>query len=165
MAWPRFSSGKGPPVPTAQEAGWAPELVWTQRLEEKSFASAAIKPRSPGNPVCSQTLYWLSDPGSQIKMHHLQEKRYEHFLGLALQVCFIFATSFSSLWWWKQFVSLKCQSTSTKLHGTTSQISVIFKINYICSLLHPMIRVLPLYNYWHITKSLKRCPFLKTFYI
>jgi hypothetical protein len=31
---------KGPPVPTVQEAGWAPEPVWTQRLEEKSFASA-----------------------------------------------------------------------------------------------------------------------------
>jgi hypothetical protein len=32
--------GKGPPVPIAQEAGWAPEPVWTQRLEEKSFAPA-----------------------------------------------------------------------------------------------------------------------------
>jgi hypothetical protein len=29
--------GKGPPVPTVQEAGWAPEPAWTQRLEEKSF--------------------------------------------------------------------------------------------------------------------------------
>jgi hypothetical protein len=32
--------GKGPPVPIGQEAGWAPEPVRTQRLEEKSFASA-----------------------------------------------------------------------------------------------------------------------------
>jgi hypothetical protein len=32
--------GKGPPVPIVQEAGWAPEPVWTQRLEEKFFASA-----------------------------------------------------------------------------------------------------------------------------
>jgi hypothetical protein len=32
--------GKGPPVPIVQEAGWAPEPVWTQRLEENSFASA-----------------------------------------------------------------------------------------------------------------------------
>jgi hypothetical protein len=29
-----------PPVPTVQEAGWAPEPVWTQRLEEKSFVPA-----------------------------------------------------------------------------------------------------------------------------
>jgi hypothetical protein len=33
-------SGKGPPVPIVQEVGWAPEPVWTQRLEEKSFAPA-----------------------------------------------------------------------------------------------------------------------------
>jgi hypothetical protein len=32
--------GKGPPVPIVQEAGWAPEPVWTQSLEEKSLASA-----------------------------------------------------------------------------------------------------------------------------
>jgi len=31
---------KGPPLPIVQEAGWAPEPVWTQRLEEKSFAPA-----------------------------------------------------------------------------------------------------------------------------
>jgi hypothetical protein len=31
---------KGPPVPIGQEAGWAPEPVWTQTLEEKSFAPA-----------------------------------------------------------------------------------------------------------------------------
>jgi hypothetical protein len=32
--------GKGPPVPIGQEAGWAPEPVWTQRIDEKSFAPA-----------------------------------------------------------------------------------------------------------------------------
>jgi hypothetical protein len=30
---------KDPPIPTEQEAGWAPEPVWMQRLEEKSSAS------------------------------------------------------------------------------------------------------------------------------
>jgi hypothetical protein len=35
-----LAPGKGSPVPSAQEAGWAPEPVWTQRLQEKSFASA-----------------------------------------------------------------------------------------------------------------------------
>jgi hypothetical protein len=29
--------GKGPTVPIQQEAGWAPEPVWIQTLEEKSF--------------------------------------------------------------------------------------------------------------------------------
>jgi hypothetical protein len=29
-----------PPVPIVQEAGWAQEPVWTQRLEEKPFAPA-----------------------------------------------------------------------------------------------------------------------------
>jgi hypothetical protein len=28
---------KGHPVPIVQEAGWATEPVWTQRLEKKSF--------------------------------------------------------------------------------------------------------------------------------
>jgi hypothetical protein len=31
---------KGPPVPIGQETVWAPEPVWTQRVEENSFASA-----------------------------------------------------------------------------------------------------------------------------
>jgi hypothetical protein len=35
-----FSPGEGAPVPTGQEAGWAPEPVWTQTIEEKSFAPA-----------------------------------------------------------------------------------------------------------------------------
>jgi hypothetical protein len=48
-SWPRPRWGEWsasrlgralPPVPIGQEAGWAPEVVWTQRLEEKSFASA-----------------------------------------------------------------------------------------------------------------------------
>jgi hypothetical protein len=32
-----LSPGQGPSVPIVQEAGWAPETVWTLRLEEKSF--------------------------------------------------------------------------------------------------------------------------------
>jgi hypothetical protein len=37
--------GKEPPVPIVQEAGWDPEPVWTQRLEEKS--SASVDGRTP----------------------------------------------------------------------------------------------------------------------
>jgi hypothetical protein len=39
-----LAPGEEPPVPTVQEAGWAPEPVWTQRLEEKS--SAAVGDRT-----------------------------------------------------------------------------------------------------------------------
>jgi hypothetical protein len=35
-----LAPGKEPPVPTGQEAGWAPELLWTQRIEENPFVSA-----------------------------------------------------------------------------------------------------------------------------
>jgi hypothetical protein len=41
--WPASLPGralaprKGPPVPIVQEAGWVPETIWTQRLEEKSI--------------------------------------------------------------------------------------------------------------------------------
>jgi hypothetical protein len=38
--------GKEPPVPIEQEARWAPEPVWTQRLVEKS--SASVGDRTPG---------------------------------------------------------------------------------------------------------------------
>jgi hypothetical protein len=37
--------GKGPSVPIRQEAGWAPEPVWTQGLEEKY--SASVEDRTP----------------------------------------------------------------------------------------------------------------------
>jgi hypothetical protein len=40
-----YPPGKEPPVPIAQEAGWATQPVWTQRLEEKSSMSG-IEPRS-----------------------------------------------------------------------------------------------------------------------
>jgi hypothetical protein len=40
-----YPRGKGPPVPIVQEAGWEPEPVWTQRLEEKS--SASVGDRTP----------------------------------------------------------------------------------------------------------------------
>jgi hypothetical protein len=34
---------KGSLVPTVQETGWAPEPVWTQRVEEKSSASVGVQ--------------------------------------------------------------------------------------------------------------------------
>jgi hypothetical protein len=40
-----YPRGKDPPVPIGQEAGWALEPIWKQRLEEKS--SASVKDRTP----------------------------------------------------------------------------------------------------------------------
>jgi hypothetical protein len=48
---------KGLPLFTGQEAGWASELVWTQRLEKKILSPLpGIEPRSHGRRVRSQTL-------------------------------------------------------------------------------------------------------------
>jgi hypothetical protein len=38
---PLFTRGEGLTVPIVREAEWALGLVWTQRLDEKSFASAS----------------------------------------------------------------------------------------------------------------------------
>jgi hypothetical protein len=59
---------KGPPVPIVQEAGWAPEPVWTHRRYRKILSPLpGIEHRSPGRPARSQTLYWLSYPGSPLR--------------------------------------------------------------------------------------------------
>jgi hypothetical protein len=42
---PRFTPGERTLVPIGQEAGWTPEPVWTQGLEEKS--SASVGDRTP----------------------------------------------------------------------------------------------------------------------
>jgi hypothetical protein len=57
--------GKWPPVPIEQEAGWAPEPVWTDARGKILLPLPGIKPQSPGHPVRSQALYWLSYPGSR----------------------------------------------------------------------------------------------------
>ena len=51
MPWPLFTPGKDL-VPTVQEAGWAPGLVWTV---VENLAPTRI--RSPNHPACSQSLY------------------------------------------------------------------------------------------------------------
>ena len=53
MPRPLFTPWKDP-VPIAQEAGWAPGLVWTGA---ENLAPTAI--RSPDRPARSQSLYGL----------------------------------------------------------------------------------------------------------
>jgi hypothetical protein len=52
-----LAPGKGPPVPIVQEAGWAPEPVWTQARGKILSPLPGIEPRSPVRPARSQTLY------------------------------------------------------------------------------------------------------------
>jgi hypothetical protein len=56
-----LSPRKGPPVPIVQEAGWAPEPVWTQRLDEKFFrlCRGSNLSRPVFQPVAR---HWLSYP-------------------------------------------------------------------------------------------------------
>jgi hypothetical protein len=54
MPWLLFTPGKDP-VPTVQEAGWAPGLVWT---DAENLAQTGI--RSPERAARSQSLYRLS---------------------------------------------------------------------------------------------------------
>jgi hypothetical protein len=56
----RFIPGKDP-VPTAQEAGWAPGPVWKSA---KNLAPTGI--RSPDCPARSQSLFRLSYPGPKL---------------------------------------------------------------------------------------------------
>jgi hypothetical protein len=62
-----LAPGKGPPVPIIQKVGWAPEPVWTQEARGKILSTLpGIELGSPGRPARSQTLYWLTQPGSYI---------------------------------------------------------------------------------------------------
>jgi hypothetical protein len=58
--------GKEPPVPTVQEAWWAPEPVWTQRLQEKS--SAPVGDRTPAvQAVVRHCTDWATPAHVQIQ--------------------------------------------------------------------------------------------------
>jgi hypothetical protein len=55
-----FPPGKGPPVPPiGQEAVWAPEPDWTQRLEEKSSAPVGDR-TSNVQPVVRHYTAWAT---------------------------------------------------------------------------------------------------------
>jgi hypothetical protein len=56
-----YPPGKGPPVPIGQEAVWAPEPVWTQRLEEKSSACVGDRTQVVQSVVSHYT-DWATPP-------------------------------------------------------------------------------------------------------
>jgi hypothetical protein len=43
--------GKGPPVPIGEEAGWAPESVWTLWRREKNLSMPGIEPEPVAIPT------------------------------------------------------------------------------------------------------------------
>jgi hypothetical protein len=64
-----LTPGKGPPVLIVQEAGWAPEPVWTQRLQEKS--SASFGDRTPGvQSVVRHYTDWATPAPFIIRISH-----------------------------------------------------------------------------------------------
>jgi hypothetical protein len=81
--------GKEPPVPIVQEAGWAPEPVWTQRLEEKSFAPAGNRtPITRSSSLLSDTI--LTElPGSHPKPKARQCNQCAGNIALDLTTCLI----------------------------------------------------------------------------
>jgi hypothetical protein len=62
-----YSRGNDPPVPTVQEAGWAPKPVRTQRLEEKSSASVGDRTSVVQSVVRHYTDWATPAPSTYIK--------------------------------------------------------------------------------------------------
>jgi hypothetical protein len=54
-----LAPGKGPPVSSVQEAGWAPEPVSTQRLQEKSYR--LCRGSNPDRPVVQTVARYYTD--------------------------------------------------------------------------------------------------------
>jgi hypothetical protein len=66
-----LAPGKGTTVPIVQEAGWAPEPVWTERLEEKSFRlcreSKLVRPVV--QPVARHYIDWATPAQFIVYLH------------------------------------------------------------------------------------------------
>jgi hypothetical protein len=77
-----------------------------KKLQEKSsLPPLAIKPQSPGHPVCSQTLCWLSYPGSlelcntELKIQYALRKNTQYILSLcSMFVIHICATEYCRIY-------------------------------------------------------------------
>jgi hypothetical protein len=97
--------GKGPPVPIVQEAGWASEPVWTQRLGEKFFR--LCRGSNPDHPVVQsvvKTPYWLSYSGFFVVCVVRYNKQ--------IQVKSNHIKCGQLRWWWRQYAPLKRRSST-----------------------------------------------------
>jgi hypothetical protein len=63
--------GKEPPVPTVQEAGWAPEPVWTQRVEENSSANVGNRTQAVQSVVRPYTDWATPAPPLNVKINKI----------------------------------------------------------------------------------------------
>jgi hypothetical protein len=46
------------PLPTGKEAGWTPELVWTEQKRRKSLPHLGMKPESSSHQPISPNMYF-----------------------------------------------------------------------------------------------------------
>jgi hypothetical protein len=83
-----FTPGQGPQVPIVQEAGCAPEPVWTQRIEEKSFAPAGDR-----SPVVQPVVRLYTDWATRL----LVPKSTHVYVGLHKSVNAVETTFYSRL--------------------------------------------------------------------
>jgi hypothetical protein len=60
---------KGAPIPIVQEAGWAPEPVWTQRLQEKSFR--LCRGSNLDRPVVQPVARHYTDWATRLRQTHV----------------------------------------------------------------------------------------------
>jgi hypothetical protein len=72
-----YPRGKDNPVPIVQGAGWAPESVWTQRLEEKY--SVPVGDRTPIiQPVVRHYTDWATAAPAEVGVCEETEIDLEH---------------------------------------------------------------------------------------
>jgi hypothetical protein len=92
-----FAPEKGTPVPIVQEAGWAPEPVWTQRLEEKSICQCrgSNLDRPVVQPVARHCTAWATRLTACFSTNH-----YYIFIFFLLVSCenTVFSLHFSHLY-------------------------------------------------------------------
>jgi hypothetical protein len=112
--WSASRTGRTLPREKDPDTHWTgvlvdPEPVWTQRLDEKSFAPAGDRPPphppSPSRPVRSQTLYWLSYRVSSFTVSKLSsisptEYIYRYYMILSINSDYFFVNleALSFLW-------------------------------------------------------------------